>query len=187
MKVTELELPGLLLVEPRIFRDDRGAFFEVWNARRYAEAGIATEFVQDNVSWSRRGVIRGLHYQAAPHGQAKLCSVLAGEVWDVAVDLREESETYGRWVGVTLSAENGRQLLIPEGFAHGFAVVSEHAVFSYKCSRYHAPDAERTIRWDDVELGVAWPVRAEEVVVSEKDRAAGGWRGAGEQGIGKRE
>src|SRR5690606_16961961 len=108
-------------------------------ARRYAEHGIEVDFVQDNISWSRQGVIRGLHYQVAPHAQAKLCSVLSGEVWDVAVDLREDSPTRGQWTAVTLSASNGRQLLIPEGFAHGFAVLSEEAVFSYKCSRYYEP------------------------------------------------
>lgn len=169
MTVTELELPGLLLIEPRIFRDERGAFLESWNARRYAEHGIEVDFVQDNISWSRQGVIRGLHYQVAPHAQAKLCSVLVGEVWDVAVDLRDDSPSRGRWAAVTLSANNGRQLLIPEGFAHGFAVLSEEAVFSYKCSRYYEPSAERTLRWDDPTLAIDWPVR--EPVLSEKDRA----------------
>ena len=166
MKVTELELPGVLLIEPDLFRDERGSFVESWNARRFTQAGIDLEFVQDNISWSRQGVIRGLHYQH-PNGQAKLISVLRGEVWDVIVDVRRGSPTFGRWTGVTLS-EEGRQLLIPEGYAHGFAVLSELAIFSYKCSRYYDPASEWTIRWDDPELEIEWPVR--HPVVSEKDR-----------------
>jgi dTDP-4-dehydrorhamnose 3,5-epimerase len=167
MKVRELELPGVLLVEPRIHADARGSFLESWSERRYAEAGIAQHFVQDNISRSRRGVIRGLHYQH-PAGQAKLTSVLHGEVWDVVVDVRRGSPSFGRWVGVTLSGESGRQLFIPEGFAHGFAVLSEEAVFSYKCGRYYDPATEWTLRWDDPALGIEWPVR--EPILSDKDR-----------------
>jgi len=167
MKVTELGLPGVLLVEPRLFRDERGAFVESWSARRFAGAGLEVEFVQDNVSWSRRGVVRGLHYQH-PHGQAKLISVLRGEVWDVVVDVRRGSPTFGQWIGVPLSAESGHQLFIPEGYAHGFAALSEEAIFSYKCSRYYDPASEWTIRWDDPELKIDWPV--EDPIVSEKDR-----------------
>ena len=167
MKVTELELPGVLLIEPRVFRDERGSFMESWSARRFAEAGLEVEFVQDNVSWSRQGVIRGLHYQH-PGGQAKLTSVLRGEVWDVVVDIRRGSPTFGRWTGVTLSEENGRQLFIPEGYAHGFAASSGDAIFSYKCSRDYNPRCEWTIRWDDPELGIDWPVA--EPVVSCKDQ-----------------
>ena len=171
MRVTELELPGVLLIEPRVFRDDRGSFVESWNARRFAEAGLDTEFVQDNVSWSHRGVIRGLHYQH-PGGQAKLTSVLRGEVWDVVVDIRPDAPTYGRWAAVTLSQENGRQLFIPEGYAHGFAVTGDEAVFSYKCSRYYSAESEWTIRWDDPDLQIDWPIA--EPVMSDKD--LGGYR-----------
>lgn len=167
MRVTQLELPGVLLIEPTVFRDERGSFVESWNARRFLEAGVDVEFVQDNVSWSRGGVIRGLHYQH-PGGQAKLMSVLWGEVWDVVVDVRRGSPSFGQWMAVTLSAENGRQLFIPEGYAHGFAVRSEEAIFAYKCSRYYDSASEWTIRWDDPDLGIAWPLV--EPIVSDKDR-----------------
>jgi dTDP-4-dehydrorhamnose 3,5-epimerase len=167
MKVVELELPGLLLIEPTIYRDARGSFRESWHARRFAEAGIGAEFVQDNVSRSRRGVVRGLHFQH-PRGQAKLTAVLHGEVWDVVVDVRRGSPTFGRWQGVTLSAENGRQLFIPEGFAHGFAVTSAEAVFTYKCARYYDAELEWTVRWDDPALAISWPVT--KPILSEKDR-----------------
>ena len=167
MKVTPLSIPGPLLIEPRLFPDERGWFLESWNARRYAEIGIDVEFVQDNVSLSRRDVIRGLHYQD-PNPQAKLCAVFHGEVWDVIVDLRPGSPTYRQWEAVTLSAENGRQLYIPEGFAHGFAVLSDEAIFSYKCSRYYDAASEHTLPYDDPELGIPWPV--ERPVMSEKDR-----------------
>jgi dTDP-4-dehydrorhamnose 3,5-epimerase len=166
MKVTEAPLDGVKVIETRIFRDDRGHFLEVWNARRYAEAGLDREFVQDNVSISRRGVIRGLHYQH-PNGQAKLVSVLEGEIWDVAVDVRRGSPTFGEWYGLTLSADNGVQLYIPEGFAHGFAVVSERAVVTYKCTEFHNPGSERTLLWEDPVLGIEWPVA--DPVLSEKD------------------
>ena len=167
MKVTPLAVPGPLLIEPRVFHDGRGWFLESWNERRYAEAGIDAHFVQDNISRSKRGVIRGLHYQE-PDPQAKLCSVVYGEVWDVIVDVRPGSATRGRWEAVTLSAENAMELHVPEGFAHGFAVLSDVAVFSYRCSRYYNPAAERTIRWDDPELAIPWPVA--EPLLSEKDR-----------------
>ena len=167
MKVEHLSLSGLILIEPRIFRDDRGHFLESWNQDRYEEAGIDAPFVQDNVSWSAKGVLRGLHFQE-PHAQGKLISVLHGEVWDVAVDIRVGSETFGRWLGMTLSAENGRQLYIPEGFAHGFVVVSEGALFSYKCTEYYHPEAELAIRWDDPDLAIEWPVP--DPVLSRKDR-----------------
>lgn len=167
MKVTPLTIPGPLLIEPRFFPDERGWFVESWNARRYAEAGIDVQFVQDNVSLSRRDVIRGLHYQD-PHPQAKLCAVLHGEVWDVIVDLRPGSPTYRQWEAVTLSAANGLQLYVPEGFAHGFAVLSEEAIFSYKCSRYYDAASERTLPYDDPGLAIPWPV--ERPVMSEKDR-----------------
>jgi len=169
MKVTETELPGVLLVEPRIFRDHRGFFFESWSAERYRQAGIPGPFVQDNVSRSSRGVLRGLHFQN-PHPQGKLVTVLEGEVFDVAVDLRVGSPTFGKWAGYYLSAENGRQLYIPEGFAHGFVVTSEFAIFSYKCTEYYRPEADRSLRWNDPEIGIEWPV--EEPILSPKDAAA---------------
>ena len=168
MKVTPLAIPEVLLVEPAVFGDARGYFLESFSARRYAEAGIPGPFVQDNVSRSRRGVLRGLHLQH-PHGQGKLVSVLEGEVFDVAVDVRAGSPTFGRWVGEYLSAENHRQLYVPVGFAHGFVVTSEVALFSYKCTEYYRPECERSVRWDDPRIGVAWPVEAP--TVSAKDQA----------------
>ena len=172
MTVTPTALPGVMLIERRVFSDDRGWFVEAWNAERYREAGIAEAFVQDNVSYSRHGVLRGLHLQRDPHAQGKLVSVLHGEVWDVAVDVRPASPTFGQWVGETLSAENGRQLYIPPGFAHGFVVTGDDAVFVYKCTEAYAPHAEGCIRWDDPDIGIAWPVASP--TVSERDAAAGG-------------
>jgi dTDP-4-dehydrorhamnose 3,5-epimerase len=169
MKVTPTTLPDVLLVEPKVFGDTRGYFFESYNARRYAEAGIAATFVQDNVSLSQRGVLRGLHFQH-PYGQGKLVGVLKGEVFDVAVDVRRGSPTFGRWVGECLSAENMRQLYLPPGFAHGFLVTSDEALFAYKCTEYYRPEAERSIRWDDARIGIDWPV--EGPVVSAKDHVA---------------
>jgi dTDP-4-dehydrorhamnose 3,5-epimerase len=169
MKVTELEIPGVLLVEPRVFGDARGWFMESWHAERYAEAGIGPRFVQDNFSMSGRGTLRGLHYQQ-PHAQGKLVSVLEGEVWDVAVDIRVGSPTYGRWAATVLSAENHRQLYIPAGFAHGFVVTSERALFHYKCTEQYRPEAEGTVYWNDPELGIEWPVEAP--TVSHKDATA---------------
>ena len=172
MKVTPTALPGVLLVEPKVFGDVRGYFFEAYSARRYAEAGIPpapAAFVQDNVSFSQRGVLRGLHFQH-PYGQGKLVGVLRGEVFDVAVDVRRGSPTFGRWVGERLSGENARQLYIPPGFAHGFLVMSDEALFAYKCTDYYHPEAERSIRWDDPRIGVEWPVDGP--VVSAKDGVA---------------
>ena len=169
MKVAETELPGVLIVEPDRFGDDRGFFQEAWHARRYEEAGIHGDFVQDNLSLSRQGVLRGLHFQN-PKGQAKLVYVLQGEVFDVAVDIRAGSPNFGRWVAMTLSAENGRQLFIPAGFAHGFCVTGETALFVYKCTDFYDHDSERTIRWDDPEIGVDWPVSRPSI--SDKDATA---------------
>ena len=173
MRVTATELPGVLLIVPRVFEDARGAFFESFHADRYEAAGIAGPFVQDNVSRSRRGVLRGLHFQH-PHGQRKLVSVIAGEVFDVAVDVRAGSPTFGRWTGHVLSAQNGRQLFIPDGFAHGFLTLSEEAVFAYKCSEYWRPEAERVLRWNDPRIGIEWPGfdAGHEPRLSERDRAA---------------
>lgn len=169
MTVTELDLPGVLLIEPRVFTDERGAFFESWHADRYREAGIHADFVQDNLSVSRHGVLRGLHFQE-PYGQAKLVSVLRGEVYDVAVDVRVGSPTFGRTTAVTLSDAEPRQLFVPAGFAHGFVVLSDEAVFSYKCTELYHPEAEQAVRWDDPDLAIAWPEAAP--VLSPKDRAA---------------
>ena len=169
MNVTPTALPDVLLVEPTVFGDARGYFFEAYSARRYAAAGIAAPFVQDNVSYSQRGVLRGLHYQH-PFGQGKLVGVLKGEVFDVAVDVRRGSPTYGRWVGKCLSSANKRQLYIPPGFAHGFLVTSDDALFAYKCTEYYHPETERTIRWDDPGIGIEWPLDGP--VVSAKDHVA---------------
>ncbi len=170
MTVTETPLSGVLLVEPRVFGDARGFFCETYQAERYAEAGIDARFVQDNVSRSGRGTLRGLHFQAPPHAQAKLVSCLDGSVFDVAVDLRVGSPTYGEWFGAELSAENMRQMFVPEGFAHGFVVTSETALFSYKVSGVYAPETEGSVRWDDPDLTIDWPVSAP--VLSSKDAVA---------------
>jgi dTDP-4-dehydrorhamnose 3,5-epimerase len=169
VNVTPTELPGVLLVEPQAFADARGSFMELFSAERYAEAGIPGPFVQDNVSFSRRNVLRGLHLQH-PHGQGKLVSVLRGEVFDVAVDVRSGSPTFGQWVGVYLSHVNHRQLYIPVGFAHGFVVTTDDAVFAYKCTAYRVAASERSIRWDDPRIGIKWPVN--EPTLSAKDRDA---------------
>ena len=172
MTVAPTALPDVLLIERRVFGDARGWFVEAWNAERYREAGLLTPFVQDNVSYSTHGPLRGLHLQRDPHAQGKLVSVVRGEVFDVAVDVRPASPTFGQWVGETLSAENGRQLYIPPGFAHGFAVTGDDALVTYKVTAPYAPHAEVCVRWDDPEIGIAWPVASP--LVSERDRAAGG-------------
>lgn len=169
MKVTPLELPEVLLLAPRRFDDDRGHFLETWSTARYADAGVGGPFVQDNVSVSQRGVLRGLHFQH-PDGQGKLVSVLRGRVFDVAVDVRRGSPTFGRWVGAELSDRDNHQLWVPAGFAHGFQVLSDEAVFAYKCTAPYAPAHERTIRWDDPAIGIRWPGPAPRL--SAKDAAA---------------
>jgi dTDP-4-dehydrorhamnose 3,5-epimerase len=156
MIVTPTAIPDVKLVEPKVFGDARGFFFESWNRRALASAGIDAEFVQDNHSRSRRGVLRGLHYQIE-RPQGKLVRVVAGEVFDVAVDLRRSSPAFGRWVGVTLSAENRRMFWVPPGFAHGFVVLSESADFLYKTTEYWFPEHERTLLWNDPEVGIVWP------------------------------
>jgi dTDP-4-dehydrorhamnose 3,5-epimerase len=155
VKAERLELPEVLLIEPRVFRDDRGHFLETWRESAYREHGIGP-FLQDNVSVSRRGVVRGLHFQD-PHGQGKLVTALRGRIFDVAVDVRVGSPTFGRWVGRELSDENGLQLFIPVGFAHGFQALTDDVVFSYKCTDYYAPNAERTVKWSDPAVGIEWP------------------------------
>lgn len=166
MNVTACEIPGLLIVEPQVFGDGRGFFMEIWNRQRYREAGLDWNFVQDNVSLSRRGTLRGLHFQN-PTAQGKLVYVLQGEVFDVAVDLRRSSSTFGRWHGLKLSAENKRQFFIPPGFAHGFAVLSETALFAYKCTEFYNPQHELTLAWNDPDIGIQWPM--ERPQLSEKD------------------
>ncbi len=169
MKVTPTALPDVRIIEPRVFGDERGFFFESWNARTFAAAGIEATFVQDNHSRSRRGVLRGLHYQIE-HAQGKLVRCVTGEVFDVAVDLRRSSATFGRSIGVALSAENRRMLWVPPGFAHGFVVLSDVADFLYKTTDYWHAEHERTLLWNDPTLGIAWPL-ADAPVLNAKDAA----------------
>jgi dTDP-4-dehydrorhamnose 3,5-epimerase len=169
MTVHKLPLSGAYLIEPAVYGDARGFFMELWNHERYATHGMNATFVQDNISRSARGVLRGLHFQN-PHPQGKLVSVLEGEVYDVIVDIRAGSETFGAWHGAFLSAQNKKQVYVPEGFAHGFLVTSESALFHYKCTDVYAPEAEASIRWDDPALAVDWPTEAP--TLSEKDRNA---------------
>jgi len=159
MKVEAGTIPGLRIIEPAVFGDRRGFFMESYSRDRYAEAGLPHEFVQDNVSVSDQGILRGLHLQH-PNDQGKLCFVLEGEVFDVAVDVRVGSPTFGRWEGVTLSSENKRQLYVPPGFAHGFCVISERAMFSYKCTDFYSAPNEIGIAWDDPEIGIDWPIQS---------------------------
>ncbi len=168
MKIIETTIPDVLIIEPKVFGDERGFFFESFNKKQFkALTGIDKEFVQDNHSKSTKGVLRGLHYQIK-QPQGKLVRVASGEVFDVAVDLRKSSATFGQWTGVNLSAENKRQLWVPEGFAHGFIVLSESAEFLYKTTDYYAPEHERCIRWNDAELGIDWQYPGEHLV-SDKD------------------
>lgn len=168
MNVRRTDLPGVLVIEPRVFADGRGFFFESYHAQRYAEAGLPARFVQDNHSRSVPGTVRGLHYQLR-RPQAKLVRVLRGAIYDVAVDIRRGSPTFGRWVAVELSAENKRQLFIPAGFAHAFCVPDVESEVEYKCTDYYDPDDQHGIRWDDASLAIPWPVAAP--VLSDKDLA----------------
>jgi dTDP-4-dehydrorhamnose 3,5-epimerase len=177
MKVTSTAIADVLILEPKVFRDERGFFTESFNQRLFDEAaGRPVTFVQDNHSRSQRGVLRGLHYQLAPHAQGKLVRAARGTVYDVAVDIREGSPTRGRWVGVELSDENQRQLWIPAGLAHGFLVLSDIADFLYKTTAFYAPASEGSIRWDDPTLAIDWPLHGVAPVVSAKDAAAPFWR-----------
>lgn len=169
MKLIPTEIPGPIIVEPDVFGDSRGYFMETWNRRRYAEAGLDLDFVQDNVSFSRKGTLRGLHFQN-PQPQGKFVYVLQGEVFDVAVDVRVGSPSFGKWVGVTLSSENKRQFWVPQGFAHGFCVTSETALFAYKCTEFYNPQAETSVLWNDPAIGVQWPV--DSPLLSQRDTAA---------------
>lgn len=166
MHVTELSLPGLLHIEPVFFGDSRGYFLQTWQAREYRDAGLPGSFVQDNLSLSQKGALRGLHYQK-PNTQGKLVFVLKGEVWDVAVDLRVGSPTFGRWEAITLKGHTHNQLFVPPGFAHGFCVLSEEALFTYKCTDFYAPHNEHGIIWSDPDLDIPWPVK--DPILSPKD------------------
>lgn len=166
MNILRCDLEGLLILEPKVFGDARGFFLETYNQCRYREAGIAVDFVQDNMSFSRKGTLRGLHFQN-PRPQGKLLQVVQGEIFDIAVDLRTGSPTFGRWHGVTLSSENRKQFYVPPGFAHGFAVTSETALVQYKCTDFYSPADEATLLWNDPGVGIQWPIT--NPILSEKD------------------
>jgi dTDP-4-dehydrorhamnose 3,5-epimerase len=177
MKVWPSDIPEVLLLEPRVHQDERGFFLESYNRRNFEQAtGLSVEFVQDNQSFSVRNVLRGLHYQIL-QPQGKLIQVMAGEIFDVAVDLRRSSRTFGKWIGVTLAGGSHRMLWVPQGFAHGYIVLSEHAIVLYKTTDYYAPEHERTILWNDPALGIKWPLEGEPMV-SDKDRRATPFRTA---------
>ena len=169
MKIIETPIPGLLVIEPLVFADERGYFFESFNQNKFVENNLVSNYIQDNESKSHYGVIRGLHYQLAPYAQTKLIRVVRGTVYDVAVDLRQGSPTFGKWHGIIVSASNKRQFYIPKGFAHGFSVLSEYAIFSYKCDDFYNPKAERGIRFDDPSLNIDWMLPKELQVISGKD------------------
>lgn len=170
MKIVRTEIPDVITIEPQVFGDDRGFFMETFHAKKFAEAGLHLECVQDNHSLSTKGVLRGLHYQIK-QPQGKLIRVISGEVFDVAVDIRRSSPTFGKWVGEYLSAENKKLMWVPPGFAHGFLVLSERAEFVYKCTDFYAPDHERSILWNDPEIGIEWPIeKGIEPILSKKDK-----------------
>jgi len=166
MNIQETKLPGVLILEPKVFSDDRGYFFETWNSTRYEQTGIQGPFVQDNISFSKKGILRGLHFQQ-PQSQGKLIQVLSGQVVDVVVDIRAGSPTYGQWIGEVLSESNHRQMYVPPGFAHGYCVTSETALFSYKCTDFYNPATEHGIIWNDPDIGIEWPTA--QPVLSKKD------------------
>ncbi len=170
MNLIHTEIDGLLILEPKVFGDDRGYFFEVYNKKVFEELVGPVDFVQDNESKSRYGVVRGLHFQTGEHAQAKLVRVVSGSVLDVAVDLRPGSETFGQHVAAVLSGENKRMFFIPRGFAHGFSVLSDEVIFQYKCDNLYCPQAEGAIAWDDPDLGIDWQIPADRAILSEKDR-----------------
>jgi len=180
MKVTPTAIPDVLIIEPKVFGDERGFFFESFNQKAFNEAtGLDVTFVQDNHSRSAKGVLRGLHYQVPPHAQGKLVRVVRGAVFDVAVDIRKDSPTFGQWVGTELSADNHRQFWVPAGFAHGFLVLSESADFLYKTTDYYAPHYERCIAWNDPDVGIGWPDAGVTPSLSPKDQAGTSFRFAG--------
>ena len=169
-KFTETKIKGVYIIEPKVFGDNRGYFMETYNKEHFAEAGLTMNFVQDNESSSSKGVLRGLHFQTK-HTQGKLVRVTKGEVFDVAVDLRKGSPTYGQWEGVVLSAENKKQFYIPEGFAHGFLVLSDHAIFNYKCTDFYCPEGKGGVLWNDPDIGIEWPLDGiDNIILSEKDK-----------------
>lgn len=169
-RFTKTDIDGVIIVEPQVFGDARGYFMESYTEKDFVAGGITCKFVQDNQSKSRKGVLRGLHYQTE-HSQSKLVRVISGEVFDVAVDLRKGSETYGKWVGVLLSSENKKQFFIPKGFAHGFVVLSDEAEFCYKCDDYYHPEFEAGLMWNDPDIGIDWPIPDDvEILLSEKDK-----------------
>ena len=170
MNIIETEIQGVFIIEPKVFGDSRGYFFESFSKKEFESRIGPVEFVQDNESKSCYGVVRGLHFQKPPHAQAKLVRVVKGKVLDVAVDLRKDSPTYGKHVTVELSEDNHRQVFIPKGFAHGFSVLSEEAVFQYKCDDYYAPETEGAVAWNDPELNIEWRVPADMMILSEKDK-----------------
>ena len=171
MNVVSTEIEGVYIIEPQVFGDERGYFFESFNAKHFhAQTGIEVTFVQDNESRSRKGVLRGLHFQREPHAQAKLVRVVQGRVLDVAVDIRQDSSTFGKYVVVELSGDNKRQLFIPKGFAHGYVVLEDNTVFQYKCDEYYHPESEDGIAWNDPQLGIEWGIHESEVILSDKDR-----------------
>ncbi|MFQ7000588.1 MAG: dTDP-4-dehydrorhamnose 3,5-epimerase [Clostridium sp.] len=169
-KFNETKIKGVYIIEPKVFGDNRGYFMETYNKEHFVEAGLTMDFVQDNESSSSKGVLRGLHFQTK-HTQGKLVRVTKGEVFDVAVDLRKGSPTYGQWEGVVLSAENKKQFYIPEGFAHGFLVLSDHAIFNYKCTDFYCPEGEGGVLWNDPDIGIEWPLEGiDNIILSEKDK-----------------
>ena len=169
-KFNETKIKGVYIIEPKVFGDNRGYFMETYNKEHFVEAGLTMDFVQDNESSSSKGVLRGLHFQTK-HTQGKLVRVTKGEVFYVAVDLRKGSPTYGQWEGVVLSAENKKQFYIPEGFAHGFLVLSDHAIFNYKCTDFYCPEGEGGVLWNDPDIGIEWPLEGiDNIILSEKDK-----------------
>lgn len=179
MEVVETGIKGLLVLQPKVFTDNRGYFCELYNEKIYKELGVTQDFCQENLSTSTYGVIRGLHFQKDPYCQAKLATVIEGAVFDVAVDLRKGSPTFGKWYGVELTAEKKNQFLIPRGFAHGFSVLSETAVFTYKCDNFYTPSAEGGIRFDDPDLNIDWRIPKDRMIISEKDMVRPGLKECG--------
>lgn len=170
MKVEKCDIEGVFIIEPRIFEDSRGYFFEAFSEREFVEQVCDCRFVQENEAKSSYGVVRGLHFQLPPHAQSKLVRVIKGRILDVAVDIRKDSPTFGEHITIELSNENHRQIFIPQGFAHGYSVLSEEAVVEYKCDNYYAPECEGAIAWDDAALAIDWRIPAEQVILSEKDK-----------------
>ena len=170
MEVIKTDIEGVVIVEPRLFKDDRGYFFEAFSERDFAAKVRECHFVQENEAYSTYGVVRGLHFQRPPHAQSKLVRVVKGRVLDIVVDIRKGSPTFGKHIAVELSAENHRQLFIPRGYAHGYSVLSEEALLEYKCDNYYAPESEGAIAWNDADLAIDWPLPADKVILSEKDK-----------------